>query len=106
MVKRWSAFSALVSVVALSVWADPAPQLELKWADGAPAEIRVGDRLEFKVEGLVTDPQWKPPFQPVVLGEKKNLFDLGFLVDSVEIEGAVARIHAIAVQAGKVDVPD
>ena len=106
MGKRWFAFSVLVSVAAASAWAEPAPQSELKWSGTPPAEIRVGDRLEFKLEGIQLNSEWKPPYEPVVLGEKKNLFDLGFLIDTVEVRDGMALIHAIAVQAGKVDVPD
>lgn len=106
MGKRWFAFSVLASVAVASAWAEPAPQSELKWSGTAPAEIRVGDRLEFKLEGITLNPEWKPPYEAVVLGEKKNLFDLGFLIDTVEVRDGMALIHAIAVQAGKVDVPD
>jgi hypothetical protein len=106
MGKRWFAFSVLVSVAVASAWAEPALQRELKWSGVPPTEIRVGDRLEFKLEGITPNPEWKLPYEAVVLGEKKNLFDLGFLIDTVEVRDGMALIHAIAVQAGKVDVPD
>jgi hypothetical protein len=106
MGKRWFAFSVLVSVAAGSAWAEPAPESELKWSGTPPAQIRVGDRLEFKIEGVQLRAEFKPPYGAVVLGEKKNLFDLGFFIDKVELRDGMALIQAISVQAGKVEVPD